>query len=164
MQNISRLALTAVLTLSLGGGVAILSAFVPANSAFAQQDCRLQTAPCPPSSSESSEPPRDDDPGDDPEPGNPGPRPNDPLWIPRHDPRIDCRIKPDKPITNDLWIVNNGEHILEHDTKIRWRIPSTGQHGAFLLPKDIPVGEEGVLRNFLVDTEGGAECRIEVAD
>jgi hypothetical protein len=84
--------------------------------------------------------------------------------IPHHDPRIDCRIKPDKPITNDLWIVNNGTHILEIDTKIRWRIPSTGQHGAFLLPKDIPVGEEKVLRNFLVDTKGGAECRIEIAD
>jgi hypothetical protein len=80
------------------------------------------------------------------------------------DRRIDCRIKDDEPITNDMWIVNIGEKILEVDLKIRWSIPSTGQHGAFLLPKDIPVGEEKVLRDFLVDTEGGAECRIAIID
>ena len=73
-------------------------------------------------------------------------------------------IKPNEPITNDLWIVNIGEEILQVDTKVRWRVPSTGEHGAFLLPKDIPVGEERVIRNFLGDTEGGAECRIALID
>jgi hypothetical protein len=78
--------------------------------------------------------------------------------------RIDCRVEDGGGTTNDLWIINTGEHLLEHDIKVRWRVPSTGEHGAFLLPKDIPIGEERVLRDFLRDTEAGAECRIEIID
>ena len=83
-----------------------------------------------------------------------------------NDPRIDCHVGEGTGdgMTNDLWLINIGEKILEHDLKIRWSIPSTGQHGAFLLPKDIAVGEQKVIRDFLVDTENGAECRIEIID
>ena len=65
-------------------------------------------------------------------------------------------------MTNDLWIVNVGTDILPAGTKISWRIPATGEHGAFLLPKDIPVGEERVLTDFLADVEVGSECRIQI--
>jgi hypothetical protein len=63
-----------------------------------------------------------------------------------------------------MWIINRGQHIIEHDTKVRWSVPATGQRGAFMIPKDIPVGAERVLRNFLKDVEGGAECRIQIID
>lgn len=101
-------------------------------------------------------------PGDEPEPDTPGPGPNDPAWIRDNDPSIDCRIEDDNPITNDLWIVSIGEHILEIGTGIRWRFPSIGPARSSLLPEDIPAGEEKMLRNFLEDTEGGAGCRIAI--
>ena len=109
------------------------------------------------------------DPGDDPgdpgdDPGNPGDEPDGPLsWDEKvGELAIDCAIKDDQPITNDFWVVNVGTQILPAGTMIRWRVPATGEHGAFLLPKDIPVGEERVLVDFLADVPIGSECRIQI--
>ena len=102
------------------------------------------------------------DPGDD--PGDPGDEPDGPLsWDEKvGELAIDCAIKDDQPITNDFWVVNVGTQILPAGTMIRWRVPATGEHGAFLLPKDIPVGEERVLVDFLADVPIGSECRIQI--
>ncbi len=203
MQNISRLALVAVLTVGAGGIVGIASSLMPATSALAQ-DCRVSPTACPPtssssqssssssssssqssepsssqssepsssessesSSSESSEPPTSSEPSKPDDGNDPGDNPDPGLFdklLVGDDTRIDCTIKNDKPITNDMWLINTGEHILEINTKVRWRVPATGEHGAFLLPRDIPVGAERVLRNFLADVQGGSECRIEIID
>jgi hypothetical protein len=52
---------------------------------------------------------------------------------------LDCAIKDEQALTNDLWLVNVGTGELPAGLKVRYDIPATGDHGAF-----------------------GEECRVEI--
>lgn len=71
---------------------------------------------------------------------------------------LDCDVLGPDATTDDFWIVNTGEAELPAGLKIRFKVPSTGDHGAFLLPRPVPVGKTTRIGGLLHAAEAGAPC------
>lgn len=79
--------------------------------------------------------------------------------------RLDCTVKsPDGAPTDDLWIVNVGEADLPEGLKVRFRVPASSDHGAFLLPRAVPVGKKLLVAGQLNEAPSGAPCRAAIID
>jgi hypothetical protein len=55
---------------------------------------------------------------------------------------LDCDVEGEAPVTDDFFIVNIGSAELPEGLKIRYEIPSTGERGAFLLPRSLATGQK----------------------
>jgi hypothetical protein len=72
---------------------------------------------------------------------------------------IECSVHSPSGFTNDVWFMNVGTGDLESGTTIKWRIPSTDEHGAFLLPRTLESGEQIKISDLLLDdAASGAPC------
>ena len=153
MLKVSYIAMIALLTIGV-------TAIVTATAASALTYC---TSGCPP--------------GDDPPPGDSVPLPDEPGGNEPGDElddpdesndeqkpgvALDCAIKDEQATTTDLWLVNVGTADLEAGLKIRYRIPATGDHGAFYLPRTIAVGEQARLSDFISEIPVGEVCSVEI--
>jgi hypothetical protein len=112
--------------------------------------------PPPPPPGDEGTPDDGDTPGDIPPPPHVG----DPLLLALE---LDCAIKDKTPMTDDFWIVNVGTKPLPMGLKLKYAVPSVGDRGAFLLPREIMPGERAVLRDFISEEVAiDSECRIQV--
>lgn len=75
---------------------------------------------------------------------------------------VDCMVKDNAPTTDDMWIVNVGSTDLPAGVKIRFAVPSTGDHGAFLLNRSIASGHKAKVADLLHDARSGAPCRAQI--
>ncbi|HVY50069.1 MAG TPA: hypothetical protein VHA07_00765 [Devosia sp.] len=75
---------------------------------------------------------------------------------------IDCRVKAEDGLDGDLWIINTGEAPISAGTAIRFRVPSTGDHGAFELNRSILPGARVKVPDLLHGAEGGAPCGVQI--
>lgn len=142
MLSISRLTVVALLTY---GAAAIV---LPETAAA--QGCS-RTDPYYPS----CVPPDDDDDSSTTIPAPPPPSPDN-L-------KVDCDIRDGNLDTDDFWIVNVGTATLKAGLKLRYIVPASDDRGAFLLPRDIPVGKKGKIRDLLSEkVPSGSECRIQI--
>jgi hypothetical protein len=68
------------------------------------------------------------------------------------------------PLVNgdSFWIVNAGNVALPVGLKIRYRVHATGDHGAFLLPRQVAVGGKLLIPNLLHGAAEGARCKAEI--
>jgi hypothetical protein len=88
------------------------------------------------------------DPGDPGEPNNPG-SPGDPYIPPDFfvadivkNMLIACRVSgTPEDLPNDLKFRNIGDLTIPAGTRIYWTVKESGDHGYFVLPTDLPVGE-----------------------
>lgn len=76
---------------------------------------------------------------------------------------IECAIQSPSGFTNDVWFINVGTGDLESGTTIKWRIPSTDEHGAFLLPRTLEVGDKVKISDLLhSNLESGTPCTAKI--
>jgi hypothetical protein len=75
---------------------------------------------------------------------------------------VDCKVQSPLAVTDDIWIVNTGNTVLPSGITIKYRVPSTGDHGAFLLPRSIEVGDKLKISDLLHGAESGAPCTAKV--
>lgn len=76
---------------------------------------------------------------------------------------LDCSIRDEVPTTSDMWLVNVGNAALPAGTKVQYRIPATGDHGAFMLQQEIPAGKSKKLPNLIsVAVQVGTECAVQI--
>jgi hypothetical protein len=75
---------------------------------------------------------------------------------------IECKVKSAFGTTDDMWLINTGNVELPSGIQIKFRVPSTGDHGVFLLPRTLDVGEKLKLSDLLHDAETGAPCAVKV--
>ena len=72
------------------------------------------------------------------------------------DASLSCKI-----ITGELWLLNTGGRDISGGTRVRFTVPSNGDHGAFLLPRGIDAGQKLKLSDMLGAGAGGA-CRVQI--
>jgi hypothetical protein len=96
------------------------------------------------------------------------------IWGPKNAPKSDtskpseglpdigCKVKDVGAATDDFWIINTGDVTLPMGLKVRYRVPSTGDHGAFELPRDLAVGQKLKISNLLNDAAPGAPCSVRI--
>jgi hypothetical protein len=60
--------------------------------------------------------------------------------------------------TNDLLIKNLGSSDLPAGLKLKFRVRSTGDHGAFLLPNSVGAGKQLLIADMLHGAIAGAPC------
>ena len=77
-------------------------------------------------------------------------------------PSVDCKVSSPLGVTDDIWIINTGDVVLPSGVQINFRVSSSGDHGAFLLPRSLGVGEKIRIRNLLHDAESGAPCTVKL--
>lgn len=94
--------------------------------------------------------------------GGPGPHDIPVVDHGQHDglPDVGCKVQAPGATTDDIWIINTGDVTLPMGSKIRFRVPSTGDHGAFELPRDIAVGQKLKIADLLNDAASGASCTV----
>lgn len=91
--------------------------------------------------------------------------PHTPIGSPDHPEvtlALECSVRDPRGITDDFWLVNVGNGDLPAGTKVKFSVPSTGDHGAFLLPRSVEVGEKIRIANLLHDAESGAPCTAKI--
>jgi len=82
---------------------------------------------------------------------------------PAHALQLDCAIRDQDPTTSDFWLVNVGTDALPVGTRVQYRIPATGDRGAFMLRQEIPAGKARVLPNFIsAAVKVGSECAVQI--
>lgn len=74
---------------------------------------------------------------------------------------LDCKVA---EAGDDLWLVNFGSDEIPSGTKVRYTVPSTGDHGAFLLPRSIDPGKTIKISDLLHGADDGAPCRVQILD
>lgn len=77
-------------------------------------------------------------------------------------PDVGCKVQAPGATTDDIWIINTGDVTLPMGSKIRYRVPSTGDHGAFELPRDIAVGQKFKIVDLLNGALSGAPCTVRI--
>ena len=77
-------------------------------------------------------------------------------------PDVGCKVQAPGATTDDIWIINTGVVTLPMGSRIRFRVPSTGDHGAFVLPRDIAVGQKLKVVDLLNDAASGAPCTVRI--
>jgi hypothetical protein len=75
---------------------------------------------------------------------------------------IDCQVKDVVPTTDDLWLLNDGNAELPAGLKIKFHVPATGDHGAFMLNRSIAAGHKIKIAGLLDDAPSGAPCRVQI--
>ena len=75
---------------------------------------------------------------------------------------IACTIADPLGTTDHFWIVNSGDVALPLGLKVRYRVPATGDHGAFVLPQQIAVGARLLIPNLLHGAPDGAPCTAQI--
>lgn len=75
---------------------------------------------------------------------------------------LDCSVADPLGSTDHFWIVNAGNVALPGGLKIRYRVKATGDHGAFLLPRQVAVGGKLLIPNLLHDAPDGAPCTAQI--
>jgi hypothetical protein len=75
-------------------------------------------------------------------------------------PDVGCKVQAPGASTDDIWIINIGDVTLPMGSRIRYRVPSTGDHGAFELPRDLAVGQKLKVSDLLSDAASGAPCTV----
>lgn len=75
---------------------------------------------------------------------------------------LDCTVADPLGDTDHFWIVNAGNVALPGGLKIRYRVKATGDHGAFLLPREVAVGGKLLIPNLLHDAPNGAPCTAQI--
>lgn len=76
-----------------------------------------------------------------------------------HEMALDCKVA---DAGDDLWLVNFGSDEIPAGTKVRFSVPSTGDHGAFLVPRGIEAGKTIKISDLLHGAENGAPCRVQI--
>lgn len=72
---------------------------------------------------------------------------------------LDCAVPGvEFAATNDLLIKNLGSSDLPAGLKLKFRVRSTGDHGAFLLPNSIGAGKQLLIADMLHGATAGAPC------
>jgi hypothetical protein len=73
-----------------------------------------------------------------------------------------CAVADPLGSSNSFWIVNAGNVALPVGLKIRYRVAASGDRGAFLLPRQIAVGDKLLIPNLLHGAPDGAPCKAEI--
>lgn len=66
--------------------------------------------------------------------------------------------------SDDFWVVNVGDTDLDAGIKLRYRVPDSGDRGAFLLPAKLAAGEKLKVRGLLHAASHDAPCIIQILD
>lgn len=77
---------------------------------------------------------------------------------------VNCSVVGEHESSDDFWVVNVGDATLEPGTKLRYRVPDSGDHGAFLLPSRLAAGEKLKVRGLLHAASHDAPCIIRILD
>lgn len=75
---------------------------------------------------------------------------------------IACAVVEPLGNTDHFWIVNAGDTALPVGLKVRYRVPATGDHGAFALPKQVAIGGKLMIPNLLHNAPDGAPCDAKI--
>ena len=156
MLKITTLALMALLSI----GVASIGATSTATAAAAMSTCPPSNPNCggpPPPGGGGPGPDGDPDPWEPPPPPPPGGK----VDV-RYSLALDCDVDDEAPVTDDFFIINVGSEELPAGLKIRYEIPSTGERGAFLLPRSLAAGQKAKIADLLEQVDAGTECRAMV--
>jgi hypothetical protein len=96
--------------------------------------------------------------------GGPGPQVRQTVHSEPHSVQtaVDCSVKAPAGPTDRMWIINIGETDLAAGTPIRFRVRSTGDHGAFRLNRSIVPGGRIEIPNLLHGAQNGAPCSVQI--
>jgi hypothetical protein len=75
---------------------------------------------------------------------------------------VDCQVKDTAPVTDDMWLVNDGTAELPAGLKLKFSIPSTGDRGALQLERSIAAGHRVKVPGLLDSVPSGALCRVQI--
>jgi hypothetical protein len=75
---------------------------------------------------------------------------------------VDCSVKAPGGSTDNMWVINTGEAELAAGTSIRFRVRSTGDHGAFQLNRSIQPGGRLEIPHLLHGAANGAPCSVQI--
>lgn len=75
---------------------------------------------------------------------------------------VGCSVKAPEGSTDNMWVINTGESELAAGTPIRFRVRSTGDHGAFRLNRSILPGGKIEVANLLHAAGNGAPCTVQI--
>jgi hypothetical protein len=75
---------------------------------------------------------------------------------------VECKVKGPLGVTDDMWVINTGNVILPSGILIKFRVPSTGDQGEFLLPKTLDVGDKVSVADLLSDAPNGSPCKVKL--
>ncbi|MBI4921811.1 MAG: hypothetical protein HY834_08675 [Devosia nanyangense] len=71
---------------------------------------------------------------------------------------VECSVRDPNGVTDDFWLINVGDAALPPGTRVKFSVPSTGDRGAFLVPRSIEVGQQIRIADLLHGAESGAPC------